>query len=181
LRISKISLHQSNAAEKKKKRKKKKRKREENTHRDRRRVKKRSGNHHEGAPNESTPTLQMALSAEHAREHSDLIDPRTTARRHFANALVELVGHEHIALHIDGHAMGKAEAGVGPGPVAISAIGSTDPAHKRQNRCVLTGQNTAIILTKRTATQHINTTTTSPSISQVMSCSRVLQKTSVVE
>ena len=48
-----------------------------------------------------------------ASAQSDWADPRTTARRHLAYALVAGISHKQIAVRIDGHASGIAEAGVG--------------------------------------------------------------------
>ena len=56
---------------------------------------------------------------------------RTTARCHLADALVEGVGHEHVAARIDGHASGMDKASAGPVPVGISPVGAIDPARKR--------------------------------------------------
>ncbi len=47
---------------------------------------------------------------------SDWTDPRTTARRDLANAIVS-VGHEHVATRIHTYANGSAEADVGTRPV----------------------------------------------------------------
>ncbi len=72
------------------------------------------------------------------RVQSDWADPRTPARRHLADAMVTVVGHEHVAVYINGHTPGIAEAGIGPGPVGIIGIASS---RKRGNHCPRTSQH----------------------------------------
>ncbi len=57
-------------------------------------------------------TTQDALKPAH--RHACPKRKRTTARCDFPNAMVVLVGDEHIAARIDGDAVGIAEAGIGP-------------------------------------------------------------------
>ncbi len=66
-----------------------------------------------------------------ASVQSDSTDPRTTACRHLADALVVVVGHKHVAARINGQTIEIVEAGVGAGRVGIRPVGATDPARKR--------------------------------------------------
>jgi hypothetical protein len=52
------------------------------------------------------------MAVRNASEQSDWTDPRTTARRHLANALVAEVGNKNVAARIYGNAVGTIEAGV---------------------------------------------------------------------
>jgi hypothetical protein len=68
----------------------------------------------------------------HKMLHGEIFSQHhTKSRRDFADALIVLVGNEQVAVRVDGYAVGTVEAGVGPGPVGISTIRSTDPARKR--------------------------------------------------
>ncbi len=73
-----------------------------------------------------------------ACEESHRADPRTPARRQLADALVEVVGHEHVAARIDGNANRSVEAGAGPGTISIIGIAI---ARKRGNHCPLTSKH----------------------------------------
>ncbi len=75
--------------------------------------------------------MRSGLNVRQASAQSDWAYPRTTARHHLADALVVVVGHEHVAARIDGYRNGSVEAGAGPVPVGIRAVGATNPAHKR--------------------------------------------------
>ncbi len=64
------------------------------------------------------------MSAQQARR-SDWADSRTTARRHLADSIVAVVGHEHVAARIDGYAKVSVEGGVGPRPIGKKTLGTS--------------------------------------------------------
>ncbi len=72
-------------------------------------------------PDPLTPVLPRPCPHS-KRAQSDWADPRTPASRHFADAIVTIVGHEHVAARIDGNASEIVEAGVGPVPVGVSGV-----------------------------------------------------------
>jgi hypothetical protein len=82
----------------------------------------------------------------------DWADPRTTACRHLADAMVDRVGNEHVAACIDRHAIRMAEAGVGPGTVSIIGIAF---ARKRGNHCSRTSQANTTTSTVDVAVEHL--------------------------
>jgi hypothetical protein len=79
----------------------------------------------------NTRSVHAEASIISSQQANDRTNPHTTARRHFADALVVVVAHEHVAAHIDSHANGTVEASVGPVRIGKIAIGAADPAGKR--------------------------------------------------
>jgi hypothetical protein len=73
----------------------------------------------------------FSVNARTASAKSDWDDPRTSARSHFADALVVRIGNENITVRIDSQAIRTAEAGVGPRCVGIRAVDAVDPTRKR--------------------------------------------------
>jgi hypothetical protein len=84
-------------------------------------------------PTRSRPSCIVAVRTtnKHTIVQSECIDPRTTTRRNFANALVIEVGHKHVATGVDGHIIRRSKASVGAESVGISTNSAIDPTRKR--------------------------------------------------